>query len=109
MKSCVEDILPPQVRRSLLKFGQDISIARRKRRLSVAMMVERVGVSKATWQRLEKGDPTVSIAAYAQTIFVLGLGTPFSELIDQSQDEQGLLFENEHLPKRIRTSSAKIP
>lgn len=101
MKSSVMDIMPLQVRRSLTKFGADLSIARRKRRLSFAMMCERLGVSKATWQRMEKGDPTVSMGAYVQALFVLGFGTPLAELIDQRNDEQGLLLEVEHLPKRI--------
>ncbi len=101
MRSSVVDILPLQVRRSLTKFGADLSIARRKRRLTVAMMTERLGVSKATWQRMEKGDPTVSMGAYAQALFVLGFGAPLADLIDQRNDEQGLLLEVEHLPKRV--------
>lgn len=101
MRSSVNDILPIQVRRSLAKFGADLSIARRKRRLTVAMMCERLGVSKATWQRMEKGDPTVSMGAYAQALFVLGFGEPFLDLIDQRNDEQGLLVDVEHLPKRV--------
>ncbi len=95
------DILSPKVRRSLAKFGADLSIARRKRRLTVAMMTERIGVSKATWQRMEKGDPTVSMGAYAQALLVLGFGAPFTDLIDQRHDEQGLLLEAERLPKRV--------
>lgn len=101
MKSEVNDILPPNVRRSLLKFGADLSIARRKRRLKVAMMCERLGVSKSTWQRMEKGDPTVSMGAYAQALFVLGFSTPLAELIDQRNDEQGMMLDVEHLPKRV--------
>lgn len=97
----MKDLLPPQVRRSLAKFGADLSVARRKRRLTVAMMLERIGVSKATWLRMEKGDPSVSLGAYGQALFALGFGTPLATLIDQSQDEQGLLLEAEHLPKRI--------
>jgi transcriptional regulator with XRE-family HTH domain len=60
-----------------------------------------MGVSKSTWQRIEKGDPTVSLGAYAQALFVLGFGTPLVELVDQRNDEQGLLLEAEHLPKRV--------
>jgi len=101
MKSLVNDLLPLHVRRSLVKFGADLSIARRKRRFTVAMMCERLGVSKSTWQRMEKGDPTVSMGAYTQALFVLGFGTPLAELIDQRNDEQGLLLEIEHLPKRV--------
>ena len=76
-------------------------MARRKRRLTVAMICERLGVAKSTWQRMEKGDPTVAMGAYAQALFVLGFGTPFGELADQRNDEQGLLLDSEHLPKRI--------
>ena len=101
MKSGIESILSPHVRRSLVKLGSDLSIARRKRRLTAAMMCERVGVSKSTWQRMEKGDPTASIGAYAQALFVLGLGAPLAELADQRYDEQGLLLDAERLPKRV--------
>ena len=101
MKSAVNDVLPLPVRRSLAKFGADLSIARRKRRLTSATVCERLGVSKSTWQRMEKGDPTVSLGAYAQALFVLGFGSPLAELIDQRNDEQGLLLEVEHLPKRV--------
>jgi len=101
MKSEVNDILPQPVRRSLVKFGADLSIARRKRRLTVAMMCERLGVSKSTWQRMEKGDATVSMGAYAQALFVLGFGTPLAGMVDQRHDEQGLLLDVEHLPKRV--------
>lgn len=101
MKSEVSSILPPNVRRSLKKFGDDLSIARRKRRLTVAMTCERLGVSKSTWQRMEKGDPTVSIAAYAQALFVLGFGAPLGDLADQRDDELGLMLDAERLPKRI--------
>ena len=101
MKSGTNEILPVQVRRSLVKLGSDLSIARRKRHLTVAMMCERTGVSKSTWQRVEKGDPTVAMGAYAQALFVLGLGTPLAELADQRTDEQGLLLDAERLPKRV--------
>jgi len=101
MKSQVTDLFPPNVRRSLVKFGGDLSIARRKRRLTVAMMCERLGVSKSTWQRMEQGDPTVSTGAYAQALFVLGFGAPFGDLADPRRDEQGLLLEEERLPRRV--------
>ena len=101
MKSAVQDVLPLPVRRSLAKFGADLSVARRKRRLTAAMVCERLGVSKSTWQRMEKGDPTVSLGAYAQALFVLGFGSPLADLVDPRHDEQGLLFELDHLPKRV--------
>lgn len=102
MRSAVYDILPPSVRRSLTKFGGDLALARRKRVLTVVMMAERLGVSKATYTRMEKGDPSVAMGAYAQALFVLGFGATFGDLIDQRKDEQGLLLDLDRIPKRVR-------
>ena len=33
---------------------------------------------------------------------VLGFGTPFGDLIDQRNDDTGLLLDLEQLPKRVR-------
>jgi hypothetical protein len=78
-------------------------MARRKRHLTTAMMSERLGVAKSTYVRVEKGDPTVSMGAYAMALFVLGFGDAFAELVDASRDEQGLLLDAERVPKRVRS------
>lgn len=102
MRSAVLDVLPPKVRRSLRKLGVDLSVARKKRLLTTAMMAERVGVSRSTYARVEKGDPTVALGIYAMALFVLGFGELFAELIDPRNDDQGLLLDAERLPKRVR-------
>jgi len=109
VRSTVLDVLPPDVRRSLAKFGSDLAVARRKRRLTSAMMAERVGLSKSTYLRVEKGDPTVSLGAYAMALFVLGFGAALGELIDPRHDDQGLLLERLRLPKRVRARKEPTP
>ncbi len=102
MRSAFHDVLPPGLRRSLLKFGADLARARRKRQLTAAMMAERVGVAKSTYVRLEKGDPAVAMGAYAMALFVLGFGQALGDLVDARRDEDGLLMDEERLPKRVR-------
>ena len=102
MRSALHDLLPPGLRRSLAKFGTDLARARRKRRLTVEMMAERVGVAKSTYVRIEKGDPAVAMGAYAMALFVLGLGEALGDLVDARRDEQGLLLDEERLPQRVR-------
>src|SRR5262245_19643314 len=102
MRSAIRDVLPPNLRRSLTKFGADLAIARRKRSLTVAMMAERLGVAKSTWFRVEKGDPTVAMGVYAMALFVLGFGTALGDLVDPRHDDQGLLLDAQRLPKRVR-------
>jgi len=75
--------------------------------LTVCMMVERLGISRATYARMEKGDPSVALGAYAQALFVLGFGAILGDLIDQRTDDQGLLLDAERVPKRVRIKPLK--
>jgi len=105
----VVDVLPSKVRQSLVKFGSDIAIARRKRCLTALMMAERIGVAKSTYLRVEKGDPTVSMGIYAMVLFVLGAPEVLGELLDARRDELGLLLDAERLPKRVRVPKVLRP
>ena len=109
MRSAVFDVLPSNVRRSLTKFGANLAVARRKRNLTVAMMAERLGVARSTWLRLEKGDPTVAMGAYAMALFVLGFGEVLGDLADPGRDEQGLLLDVQRLPRRVRVRKEPTP
>ena len=44
VRSSAFEYLPAKVRRSMTALGRDINLARRKRRLTIAMMAERMGV-----------------------------------------------------------------
>jgi transcriptional regulator with XRE-family HTH domain len=102
MRSTVIDTLPPKVKRVLAKLGVDIAVARKKRSLTTLMMAERLGVAKSTYLKIEKGDPTVAMGAYAMTFFVLGFDQALGDIVDPRRDDQGLLLDAERLPKRVR-------
>ena len=102
MRSKYIDIMSPKLKKILKKLGADISIARRKRSLSIDMMCQRTCVSKQTYLRIESGEPSVSLGALAMTLFALGEEERLSNLIDVATDDTGLLLDIESLPKRIR-------
>jgi transcriptional regulator with XRE-family HTH domain len=93
----------------LTKFGHDLAVALRKRHLTVAMMAQRTGLAKSTYARIEKGDPAVALGAYAMALFVLGFGEAFGALTDARSDEEGLLLDEERLPKRVRMRKTPTP
>lgn len=109
MRSTVVDTLPPKVKRALAKLGADIALARKKRSLTTLMMAERLGIAKSTYLKIEKGEPTVAMGAYAMTFFVLGFDQALGEIADPSHDDQGLLLDAERLPKRVRTRKTPQP
>ncbi len=109
MRSAVHDLLPPAVRRSLTKLGADLGRARRKRRFTLAMMAERMGVSLNTYARIERGDGSVAMSAYAMALFVLGFGPALAEIADVRRDDLGLQLDEEHLPRRVRVRKTPRP
>lgn len=102
MKPLYQESMPPKLIKSLKKLGNDISIARRKRNLTIDMMCERARLSKQTYKRIEDGNPSVAFGAIAMVLFALGEEHRINELIDISKDEVGLMLDVSSLPKRVR-------
>src|SRR5262245_11923207 len=94
--------LPVPVSRALRKLGADLSAARRRRRLTMALVAERAFISRTTLARVERGDPGVSLGIYATVLFVLGLAERVGDLADPSGDSVARALEEEQLPKRVR-------
>jgi transcriptional regulator with XRE-family HTH domain len=97
--------LPAALVRALRKLGQDISAARRRRRLTMAMVAERAMISRTTLARVEQGAAGVSMGIYATVLFVLGVGERIGQLADPRSDDVGRALETERLPsKSIETA-----
>jgi DNA-binding XRE family transcriptional regulator len=94
--------LPLPVRTALRKLGGDIRDARLRRRIPTKIMAERASISRTTLNKVEKGDPGVSLGIYATVLFVLGLHERLAEIADAKADAVGLALEEERLPQRVR-------
>jgi DNA-binding XRE family transcriptional regulator len=104
-----KSILPVSLRRAIARLGADISLARRKRSLTIVMMAERIGVHKNTYQKVERGDPSVAFGIYAMALFVLGLSDALTKVADPGRDDTGLLLDADNLPKRVRVPKEPQP
>ena len=105
MKSSSVSTLPVAARKALTKLGADITVARKKRRISTVSMAERAFLSRSTLARIEKGDPTVSMGAYLSVLAILGLAGHLGQVADRTNDTLGLDLDEDRLPKRIRRGS----
>ena len=97
--------LPIPAIRALRKLGSDINDARRRRRITMALMAERAGLSRGTVAKIEKGNLSTSIGGYAAVLFVLGMLDRLSDLVDAMHDITGRQLADENLPERIRMPS----
>jgi transcriptional regulator with XRE-family HTH domain len=102
MKSVAPETLPKPARAALARLGEDIALARRKRRLTTVSMAERAFISRNTLYKVERGDPTVSIGIYATVLSILGLVERLGEVADRREDTLGLDLQDEALPKSVR-------
>ena len=94
--------LPIPVKRALTKLGEDIHNARIRRRITTTMMADRAFITRMTLNKVERGDPGVSLGIYATVLFVLGLTERLAAVADVRTDDVGLQLDEERLPRRIR-------
>jgi len=101
-----EKSLLPKHRRILKGLGENVRLARLRRKLSAAKVAERAGISRNTLYLLEKGGSNTSIATLFQILVVLGLENDFSKLA--SDDELGRRLEDANLKSpRLRAPKTK--
>jgi transcriptional regulator with XRE-family HTH domain len=90
------------VRKCLGQLGTDVRDARRRRGLPMSVVAERAFTSRSTLQRVERGDPAVSIGIYAAVLQALGLLDGLGRLAAPVTDAVGQALATDALPKRVR-------
>ena len=92
-------ILLPSQQRILTQLGEDIKLARLRRKFSAEQVAERAGISRSTLWQIEKGMPSVSIGSYLQVLFVFNLEKNFLKIAND--DVLGRKLQDaEILPKK---------
>ena len=99
--------MPLPVKRTLAKLGIDIKSARLRRRITTTLMADRAFVARSTLQKVEQGDPSVSLGVYATVLFILGLSDRIADLADAGSDTVGLQLEDDRLPWRVRATKRR--
>lgn len=94
----------PKLQRILHELGENIKLARLRRKLSSEQVAERAGIGRSTLVKIEQGHPGVGIGNYLNVLRVLGLEQDFlllakdDELGRKLQDAQ--LITKERAPKK---------
>ena len=103
------DALPPAVAQALKRLGDNLAVARIRRKESQRLWAQRLGVSVPTLIRMEQGDPGVSAGIYATALWLIGRAQALPELADPSQDRGALEMDvREAMRRRAVRSSASV-
>ncbi len=92
-----KQILFPKYQKVLEKLGENIRLARKRRKLTTIQVAERADINRSTLTEIEKGNPSVSMGAYFNTLRVLGLQDDFLKLA--ADDEYGRKLQDIELVK----------
>ena len=70
MKNAAYNIMP-DTENILRTMGEQIKMARLRRRLSATLVAERAGISRSTLWKVENGNPSVAVGIYAAVLHAL--------------------------------------
>jgi len=95
--------LPTALRQRLKVLGNNIRLARKRRRLTMQDLADRMFVTRKTLKRLEDGDPGTSIGVMASALLVLGLEDDLTRVADPQNDTVGNALDRDHHERMLRT------
>jgi transcriptional regulator with XRE-family HTH domain len=79
MNSKKQIVFPKQLL-VLEQLGENIKLARKRRKLTTIQVAERAAIARTTLHQIEKGNPRVAIGAYFNVLSVFGLHNDFQKL-----------------------------
>lgn len=67
-----QNVIYPKAQKALKALGENLRLARKRRKITSKMMAERANMSLMTLRALERGESQVSMANYMAVIACLG-------------------------------------
>ena len=99
--------MPPAAAQALKTLGENLAIARTRRRESQRAWAQRLGVSIPTLIRMERGDPGVGAGIYVTALWLIGRSSALADLAAPSSDRGALESDvREAVTRRAARSAA---
>ena len=93
----VNQVILPKNQKLLNTLGENLKLARLRRKLSSEQVAERAGIGRMTLYKIEQGNPAVAMGSYLQVLFVLGL-----------QNDLSLIAANDPLGRKLQDAELTV-
>lgn len=97
---------PLEVGTAVAQLGQNLRLARIRRRMSQEELAQACGITRKTLYALETGNPGTTIGTVFSVLWKLGLMSTTTALADPDADEHGKILEAARRPQRARQPAA---
>jgi len=95
-------LLTPKMQELMDIVGEQIRLARLRRRLTTQIVADRAGISRATLWKIENGDGSVAVGFYLKVLHALNLEKDILKLA--ADDELGRFIQDSELLKKGKRS-----
>ena len=105
--SSANDQLPASAAKALKDLGENLALARQRRKESLRAWASRMAVSVPTLIRMEKGDASVGLGVYASSLWLMWRHAALPEVAAPALDLNALEQDIEAVRQRGRRLSRK--
>lgn len=98
----LNETAPFAVRNGAQRIGERLTLARKRRRLTVRELASKAGISYDTARAVEAGNLQTGLGAYLAMLWAMGLESEIQAFVDPERDDEGKQLELTRLPQRVR-------
>lgn len=97
----LNDTAPFAVKDGALRLGARLTLARKRRRLTLRELAAKSGISYDTVRAAEAGNLQTGLGAYLAMLWAMGLESEIAWFVDPDRDETGKQLDMTRQPRRV--------
>ena len=98
----LNETAPFAVKNGAQRIGERLTLARKRRRLTVRELASKAGISYDTARAVEAGNLQTGLGATLAMLWAMGLESEIQAFADPEHDDEGKQLELTRLPQRVR-------
>jgi transcriptional regulator with XRE-family HTH domain len=99
---------PLQLNDTAQRIGERLTLARKRRRLTLRELASKAGIGYDTARAVEAGNLQTGLGAYLAVLWAMGLESEIQAFADPERDAEGKQLELTRMPQRVRHRKERL-